>query len=174
MTNLADLHLNINYKPFSRPTFVIGRENRRLVHGSCRRPGADGRDAFGVYDELLAKNTSEPLQRPASLILTGDQIYADDVAFGLFDAVRRKDARPGSRIFRKSGTWHQWHGDAALVERDGKRYVAVALCEDANGGNILERLIVALDDCVPELPVRTAGLTPAAAATAPGGAATAR
>ena len=62
--------------------------------------------------------------------------------------MRGLDARPGSRIYRKSGTWHQWHGDAALVERGGKRYVATALCEDPDGSHILERLILALDDCI--------------------------
>jgi len=79
-TTLANQGLKITYPPFTRPTFVVGKENRRLVHGSCRRPGAHGNDAFGVYDELLAKNVSAPLQRPASLFLTGDQIYADDLA----------------------------------------------------------------------------------------------
>lgn len=69
-----------------------------------------------------------------------------------------EETHPGSRIFRKSGTWHEWHGDAALVERDDKRYVAIALCEDANGGELLKRLIVALDDCVPTRPATTARL----------------
>lgn len=57
------------------------------------------------------------------------------------------DARPRSRIFRKSGTWRDWHADAALVERDGHRYVAVALLESSARG-ILSRLIVQLDNIV--------------------------
>jgi hypothetical protein len=86
-TKLTNLDLKITYPPFPRPTFVIGKENRRLVHGSCRRPGAAGEDAFGVYDQALGKVASDALSRPASLILTGDQIYADDVATPLFEAV---------------------------------------------------------------------------------------
>lgn len=86
---LSELDLKISYPPFSLPTFVIGEENRRLVHGSCRRPGAAGEDAFGIYDELLAKNALDPQARPASLFLTGDQIYADDVNLLLFSAVSR-------------------------------------------------------------------------------------
>ena len=39
---------------------------------------------------------------------------------------------PDSKIFRKSGTWRTFHADAALVERDGHRYAAVALMESAN------------------------------------------
>ena len=59
-----------------------------------------------------------------------------------------RTARPGSRVYRKSGSWRQWHGDAAIIESEDKRYVAVALCESETGGEILERLIVALDDCI--------------------------
>ncbi len=58
------------------------------------------------------------------------------------------DSRPPSNIFRKSGTWKSWHADAALVERDGKRYVAVALLEAPGSGGVLSRLIVRLDDLI--------------------------
>ncbi len=57
-------------------------------------------------------------------------------------------SRPGSLIYRKSGTWENWHADCALVEREGKKYVAVALAESASGGSILSSLIVRLDDLV--------------------------
>jgi hypothetical protein len=99
-TKLSELELNIKYPPFPLPTFVIGELNRKLVHGSCRRPGANGDDAFLIYDKWLSKNALDAFQRPASLILTGDQIYADDLAapllnnsksfqYPLFEAVRR-------------------------------------------------------------------------------------
>jgi beta-lactamase class A len=67
--------------------------------------------------------------------------------------VRGLQARPGSQIFRKSGTWQRWHADAALVEREGKRYIAVALLESGRGGGILSDLIVQLDDIVAPVPV---------------------
>ena len=57
-------------------------------------------------------------------------------------------SRPGSRIYRKSGTWENWHADCALVERDGKKYVAVALAESTSGSSILSSLILRLDDLV--------------------------
>ncbi|MGI9303309.1 MAG: serine hydrolase [Gammaproteobacteria bacterium] len=56
--------------------------------------------------------------------------------------------RPGSVIFRKSGTWRTYHSDSAIVERDGKRYIAVALCNDRKGGEWMSRLIVKLDDII--------------------------
>jgi len=58
------------------------------------------------------------------------------------------DARPGSEIFRKSGSWREWHADSAIVERDGRRYIAVALAQSPQGGKWLERLIVGLDNLV--------------------------
>jgi beta-lactamase class A len=56
--------------------------------------------------------------------------------------------RPGSEILRKSGTWRTFHSDSAIVERDGRRYIAVAMANHPSGGRWLSRLIVALDDLV--------------------------
>ena len=44
---------------------------------------------------------------------------------------------PGVNIYRKSGTWKNWHADAALIEHGGKRYVAAALMESPEGGKAL-------------------------------------
>jgi murein DD-endopeptidase MepM/ murein hydrolase activator NlpD len=95
---LSELNLNgnlgLNYPPFDLPTFVIGRRNTNIIQGSCRRPGSgkeDYRDAmedaFKVLDDWMAENATEPYQRPASNIQTGDQIYADDLPGTLFDAI---------------------------------------------------------------------------------------
>lgn len=53
--------------------------------------------------------------------------------------------RPLSRIFRKSGSFKNWHADAAIVERSGRRYIAVALLESANHQGVLSSLIGELD-----------------------------
>jgi len=66
--------------------------------------------------------------------------------------------RPEAKIYRKSGSWRQWHSDSAIVEHDGRRYIAVALTEDAHGGQLLSELIVALDDIIFQQPVQLAGL----------------
>jgi beta-lactamase class A len=57
-------------------------------------------------------------------------------------------SHPGAEIYRKSGSWRHWHADSAMVERDGHRYIAVALANDSRGGKWLEKLIVAMDDLV--------------------------
>jgi beta-lactamase class A len=51
----------------------------------------------------------------------------------------------GSRIYRKSGTWEQWHADSAIVERDGHKYIIVGLAEDPNGGEWLSELVKPVD-----------------------------
>jgi beta-lactamase class A len=59
-----------------------------------------------------------------------------------------EEARPDARIYRKSGTWRDYHADGAIIERAGRRYIAVALAEDRRGGEWMRQLIVALDDIV--------------------------
>ena len=59
---------------------------------------------------------------------------------------------PQARLYRKSGTWAQWHSDSALVEHDGRKYIAVALAESPAGGQWMREIIVALDRLVLEGP----------------------
>ncbi len=62
--------------------------------------------------------------------------------------VKGLELKPDHEIYRKSGTWYDWHSDAALVEHAGKKYIAVALMKDARGGEILPRLIQKMDSLV--------------------------
>jgi len=61
-----------------------------------------------------------------------------------------ENSRPGSVIYRKSGSWRNFHADAALVERDGRKYVAVVLFESPTNSaqGVLASLIVRMDDLV--------------------------
>ena len=59
-----------------------------------------------------------------------------------------KNTHPSSEIFRKSGSWRQFHADSAIVERDGRRYIAVALAENPNGGQWLSQIIVEMDKLI--------------------------
>lgn len=62
--------------------------------------------------------------------------------------VKGLENRPGTEIYRKSGTWKIWHSDSVLVEYAGHRYIAIALTENPAGGKWLERLIVPLHDLI--------------------------
>jgi len=55
-------------------------ESVRLIQGSCRKPNAGGPDALAMLDDMIEAAVDDPTGRPHQLILTGDQIYADEVA----------------------------------------------------------------------------------------------
>ena len=55
---------------------------------------------------------------------------------------------PGVTMYRKSGTWRDWHSDGALVECNGHRYVLAALTEDPDGGKLLEKLAAGAHEIV--------------------------
>jgi beta-lactamase class A len=55
---------------------------------------------------------------------------------------------PDARIFRKSGTWKEFHSDSGIIEHEGYRYIAVALTRSPDGGRWLSDLIVQLDTLV--------------------------
>jgi beta-lactamase class A len=61
-----------------------------------------------------------------------------------------ENAHPDSEMYRKSGTWQNYHADAMLVERAGRTYVAVALLESptTSSQGVLASLIVRLDQLV--------------------------
>ncbi len=54
---------------------------------------------------------------------------------------------PGARLFRKSGTWRDWHSDSILVwGPDWRRYILVAMTESPEGNAVLARLVPAAEE----------------------------
>ncbi|MCG6542811.1 alkaline phosphatase family protein [Pseudomonas sp. KSR10] len=64
----------------SRPAFVVRSRHDDLLHGSCRKPHHPAADGLVTVDALIADARQTPERWPAALLMTGDQIYADDVA----------------------------------------------------------------------------------------------
>jgi hypothetical protein len=96
MLRLADLGLPggagaLGYAGFRLPGFFLQAMDAPLhvLHGSCRKLHGNGEDAFWCADELLAGTAGDVTRRPSALILTGDQIYGDDVAPGLAGYLNR-------------------------------------------------------------------------------------
>jgi beta-lactamase class A len=56
--------------------------------------------------------------------------------------------RPEARLHRKSGTWREFHADAALVEVGDRRYIMVGLGRHADAGAWLARLAGPMHDLV--------------------------
>lgn len=54
---------------------------------------------------------------------------------------------PNARLFRKSGSWRQWHSDAILVRGTRWRnYILVGLIESPDGEQILRRVLPAVEE----------------------------
>ena len=92
---LAD-DAEIRYAGEPLPGFVIPSKLRTILHGSCRKPHAPAvksawgaADQLSVGDDLLADSFADAGKRPSLLLMTGDQIYADDVGGPLLDHLIR-------------------------------------------------------------------------------------
>lgn len=55
---------------------------------------------------------------------------------------------PKALLLRKSGSWRTYHSDSAIVEHDGRKYIAVVLSNDKDGAIWLDRIITALDGII--------------------------
>jgi beta-lactamase class A len=56
---------------------------------------------------------------------------------------------PKARLFRKSGTWKQWHSDAIMVQGTAWRdYILVGLIESDHGETILRQVLPAVEDLI--------------------------
>ena len=78
--------VNITYHDFDLPSFALppsDLNDLRIIHGSCRKAHAKGLDALPALDLMIDSNATDPAARPHQLFLTGDQIYADDIADSL-------------------------------------------------------------------------------------------
>lgn len=101
-------HLALGYEERELPGFALSPAeltDLRLLHGSCRRPGYAypdlpgdvSYDGLAWVDDLIKewrRGTVDTPQldanaRPHQLFLTGDQIYADDVAVPLLPMLNR-------------------------------------------------------------------------------------
>lgn len=89
----ADPLHRLVYPGHPLPGFVLPPEDLnqvKLLHGSCRKPHGVGKEMLSAIDTMLESANGNPVDRPQQLFMTGDQIYADDVAasllFALIDA----------------------------------------------------------------------------------------
>ena len=62
-----------------------------------------------------------------------------------------KQKKPGADIYRKSGSWRQFHADSGVITQKDKEYIIVALVEHPQGGKGLVELIVAVEDLLDQM-----------------------
>ncbi|MBZ0327328.1 MAG: hypothetical protein K8F54_06950, partial [Altibacter sp.] len=58
------------------------------------------------------------------------------------------------RLFRKSGSWKNYHSDSILVwgKEPNRRYILVALIDDPNGENIIRSLVKPVEKVLKKRP----------------------
>jgi hypothetical protein len=89
---IAEWAPHLVYGAAQCPSFVVHSRIDQLVHGSCRKPHYPANDGLLCVDRLLAQS---PEQRPALLMMSGDQVYADDVAGPMLRAIHALIERLG-------------------------------------------------------------------------------
>jgi hypothetical protein len=78
-----------------RPTFVVPPDDLAdlvLLHTSCRKVHGGGRDGLSLADPIIASRFAPEPQwqpQPHLLVMSGDQIYADEVASPLAPRIAR-------------------------------------------------------------------------------------
>jgi hypothetical protein len=96
------------------PGLVFAPRVAALLHGSCRKPHFDGDDGLAEADRLLARHIAagasltpcggELPAWPSALVLSGDQVYADDVAGPMLRAIHALVERLGLPVETLEGT----------------------------------------------------------------------
>jgi hypothetical protein len=111
-TGIADWAPHLLYGEARCPNFVLRSRIDQLLHGSCRKPHHPATDGLLCVDALLATE-HDASQRPALLMMTGDQVYADDVAGPMLRAIHALIERLG--LFEE-------HLEGARVSDSAKLY----------------------------------------------------
>jgi len=105
--------------------------------------GASGIQVARFYYMLERGELADPKYRDEMKSILADSSINHKFVEGM------KDHRPTAKMFRKSGTWRDYHSDSALIERsDGRKYIAVSLAQSANGSALLKQIIVNLDKVI--------------------------
>ncbi|HEY9844284.1 MAG TPA: alkaline phosphatase D family protein [Candidatus Obscuribacterales bacterium] len=77
------------------PRVPVTAQIRELLHGSCRKPHHPSPDALVAADEMLSGRYAKAEDPPDLLIMTGDQVYVDDLCGPMLLAVHRTIALLG-------------------------------------------------------------------------------
>ncbi|MHC8402674.1 alkaline phosphatase D family protein [Pseudomonas sp. MDT1-17] len=91
---IADWAPHLLYGDARCPNFVLRKQVDQLLHGSCRKPHHPVPDGLLCVDRLL-ETEPDVHKRPALLMMSGDQVYADDVAGPMLRAIHALIARLG-------------------------------------------------------------------------------
>lgn len=97
-----------SYQGTSTPAFVIPRTLEKIFHGSCRNPHHPAKDSLVAADHWQSEQRIKGSAGADILLLSGDQVYADDVAGAMLVAI--------TRLIKTLGIYKELPLDIALPE----------------------------------------------------------
>ena len=109
---IADWAPHLLYGDARCPNFVLRTRADHLLHGSCRKPHHPATDGLLCVDRLLEPEP-DAHKRPALLLMSGDQVYADDVAGPMLRAIHA--------LIKRLGLFEE-HLEGAVVSDSAKLY----------------------------------------------------
>jgi hypothetical protein len=86
---LCELLPTLLYPGQSYPSFVIRQHIGEMLHGSCRKPHHNSDDGLVVVDRQIELGLMGESESPDLLMLSGDQVYTDDVAGPTLVAIKQ-------------------------------------------------------------------------------------
>lgn len=111
-SGIAEWAPHLLYGEAHCPNFVLCSQIDQLLHGSCRKPHHPAADGLLCVDRLL-ESEPDACKRPALLMMSGDQVYADDVAGPMLRAIHA--------LIERLGLFDE-HLDGAVVSDSARLY----------------------------------------------------
>ncbi|WP_030128707.1 alkaline phosphatase D family protein [Pseudomonas sp. QTF5] len=111
-SGIAEWAPHLLYGKACCPNFVLRSRIDQLLHGSCRKPHHPAADGLLCVDRLL-ESEPDACKRPALLMMSGDQVYADDVAGPMLRAIHA--------LIERLGLFDE-HLDGAVVSDSARLY----------------------------------------------------
>lgn len=138
---LASTAPQILYTGENRPRFAFKPKIRQILHGSCRKPHYRGGDALLVIDQKLAEARclETPSEQPSLLIMTGDQVYNDDVAGPMLHAIHTVIAKLG--LYEESLDQTELQHSRTLHGNRKNYYRRLELLPSSPGGRGLRKIL---------------------------------
>lgn len=93
--NLTQMLPSLALPGLRRPRIYYQRNIKQVLHGSCRKPHHDEPDALVRVEQHLAQCAKARELPAAMLIMSGDQVYVDDVAGPFLQAIKHTIAKLG-------------------------------------------------------------------------------
>lgn len=108
----------LHYQDETACRFIIKPQIDKLMHGSCRNAHHHSGDALVAADTQMMQS-SDITERPALLMMSGDQVYVDDIAGPMLYAI--------GQVIQLLGLHQEQFIDAPLVDSSQISYQPAAM-----------------------------------------------